>query len=288
MAVIRVIRLAEGRQGSASSDSASREYVMRFRVVTNDPNDGPQVVSFGVDPTTGVAVPNRGDRYVWGHDADLACRCNQLEIQQHADNPRVWDVTAHYTTQARDRNDNPLQRPTSIRFGFAKFERVAERDVNGQAIVNSAGSYFDPPPMMDDSRPTIVMVRNEPSFNAALAMDYQDAVNSAAWFGFPAGTAKVSQISASDHWENDVYYWEVTYEFEIRREGWTLRLLDQGRYERSGTNVRPILDANGDPVQDPVLLNGSGSRLDNPGPSTAVFLNFDVYKQRDLNALGLP
>src|SRR5207245_2866104 len=78
------------------------------------------------------------------------------------------------------------------------------KDAYGKGILNSAGQYFDPPPMMDDSRPRLSIARNEPVFNPAIAINYQDAVNTDGFLGFTAGQVRVSGISASNESENNI------------------------------------------------------------------------------------
>jgi len=104
---------------------------------------------------------------------------------------------------------------------------------------------------------------------------------------------KVAGIEAKRVFDKNLIYWQVTYQFEIRQEGWTLRVLDQGRQRKAKDGdpdpdwIYPIADGNGVPVADPVPLDGNGQKLDSPSPSNAVFLPFDVYKQRDFSAFNL-
>jgi hypothetical protein len=221
----------------------------------------------------------------------------RIEPTQDGDNPKLWVVRVEYDTEMPEEED-PFDRPPEYSWTFAQFQKVAALDINGNAIVNSAGQYFDPPIEIDDSRPVLTIVRNEIYFNPAIAIAYQDAINSEWFFGFAPGVVKVANISAVSQVEDDYpsagnkfYYWKVTYEFMMRRGGWTLQLLDQGRFKISAVAdgdvmLEPIRDADLQPVTDPLPLNGSGQPIDEPGPTNCVFLPYQVYQALPFTAFG--
>lgn len=183
------------------------------------------------------------------------------------DPPYLWTIDLKYSSDVGDPakfDDSPLNRPTDITFGFQKYQRPITQDVNGLPVVNSAGEAFDPAIEIDDSRPTMTFARNEGGFDPQLPLIYQDAVNSDAFFGFLPGQVKISNIQSVFANEGSVTFWRVTYEFEVRREGWRLRVLDQGtRYLDLTTNERRELTdgKTGLAVSKPVLLDGDGLPL---------------------------
>jgi hypothetical protein len=79
----------------------------------------------------------------------------------------------------------------------------------------------------------------------------------------------------------------------VRRSGWHAKPLDQGfhRIDPADANNRipiKLIDADTSeqtfPV-DPVLLDGSGDVLSNPGPATAVFGDHRIYKRKAFASL---
>lgn len=222
------------------------------------------------------------------HPGNAAAKVVRREAKR-TDEPKVWEIELTYSTktevQERSGTANPLERFPEITFGFTKYSRVLERDLGAPAlpaliidgttiiparaavgprpIMNSSRQAFDPPMEVDDSRPTITVRRYESSFSAALAVQYQDAINSDNFAGSPPETWKVMNISAVETVENGQVVFRVTYEFEGRREGWARRVLDQGtvRWDYSTGKQKQIVGSDGMAVSQPVLLNGDGRPL---------------------------
>jgi hypothetical protein len=295
MSVISCEEIWNGREGSVDQNFL-RRYVRVFRVITNDPNDEASIVG------AATGIPALYDTYVTANASDLGSRVIDIQPSQSEDNPRFWQVAVEYSGA-----ENPPEVAPDVKWGSNKEQRTFERDIFGDAILNSAGQFFDPPPEGDDSRPTLVITRNETLYNPALATIYQDAVNSDTWtivapamtpFVALPGEAKCMSIEAQYHEEKNYAWWSVTYSFEFRRvdtsvglTGWIKQILDQGRYQRStdDTNkLTPCLDDKGQPVDDPVPLDGSGAQLSDPSPTNAVWLTRQVYKQLPFTALALP
>lgn len=282
MAVVQVITKARGTSGSAMS-KGERKYTLRFQVITNDLNDGPQTVgaALGITPF---------NLYSYGNDLDTGARAKEISIVRGDDDPYHWEVEIDFDSDVEQFPEDPLSRPTVVSYSFAQFQQPVWKDVNGQSIVNSAGFYFDPPVEVDQSRLIVTMTRNEPVFDPAVAVNYQDGVNSDPWYGFSAGTVKVQSITGTLEQENGEWFWRVVYEFHVRWDGWTLSVLDQGLYQKggSGQNPKPCTDNSGNQLVEPALLDGAGNQLANPSPATAVYRNFTVYRSVAFASLALP
>ena len=137
------------------------------------------------------------------------------------------------------------------------------------------------------------MKRNEASYDLDRAWTYQDSINSDNWFGLLPGQAKLCNIAAKRHYENDVFYWETTYEFHVRpllsnfAPGWTLSLLDQGfEYINANGARQLILDDKGRPVTKAWPLDGNGGKLAVGG--SPVYKQWTIYNQLPFADLGLP
>lgn len=287
MAVVDVSEIWNGRFGS-EDEKAIRQYARVFRVITDSILTGPAEVSVG------NGLPRRFDAYqdASGYTDTLAI-AQSIDIRQ-TDDPFTWEVVCHYSNRTDEPalgETDPISRPTEIEVDFEQFQRVAENDIKGNPIYNSAGERFDPPAEMDDSRPVIIMTRIEASLDYATLLQYQDAVNSKPWLGFAAKTVKL-RIKARRHYENNVYYWQITYTFSIRWDTWELKTLDQGYFFLdSNGNRQMITDKFGQPLAAPALLDGSGNQLAYSVVAkkfNSIFLVWDVYNSIDFNLLNLP
>jgi hypothetical protein len=297
MAVVSVREIWNGRKGSAD-EKAVREYDRVFRVVTNSSLDGALTAETAVDPFLGIRIPNLFSSYIEpnGITFDLTAIARKIEAGQDDADPLTWLVTVSYsnhTDQPELGNPNPLLRPAEIKWSFAQFQRIADIDQFNNPVVNSAGEPFDPPLEKDDSRPVLVITRPEAGIDPGLFYQYRDAINSDPFFGAPAGTAKVQSIEATRRFENNFYFWDVTYTIHFRPDGWDLNVLDQG-YNALDANGQPtvrILDKYGQALAKPALLNGLGQKLSSAtstlnGDISAVSTSLQITSNTPFPVLG--
>lgn len=142
------------------------------------------------------------------------------------------------------------------------------KDINGNIITNSAGD-----PLEDlqkehaEHRLTLTQyyeTHNLPNPGADLgvlswseaARTYTNSLNHALWNGGERGTWKCQGCSAKLNNENEAYYWEVSWEFAYRADGWQLTVWDVGFHQ--------LVDENGDPLER-LDDAGSGSAGDGSG-----------------------
>jgi hypothetical protein len=188
MAVTSVTEIWDSRDGSSDEmfvDTLTRQ----FRVRTDSMLDGPSTISVA------NGLPRRWDIYQDPNGfPDLFARCQKLAVKQ-TDDPFTWIATATYTSKrvfkeeakqaqkgGNQVDQNPLNRPPDISWSLTTYQRAVAFDASdGRPIMNSAADKFDPPIEIDDSRLVLVYSRNEATFTAQLALDYQDAVNSGVW-----------------------------------------------------------------------------------------------------------
>lgn len=307
MSWVATRELPQNRDGGVDY-KARRDYTREFLVTMSLPTDGSIQVS--VAPN----VPRIGDLFVDQDGTyDLGARCYSVTAKQDADDLLQWHVTAKYTSGDRSRysrfqpergdsryqDPDPLARPAQIIWGSQKFQRPFEQDFtdppNGPyPVQNSAGDPFDPPIMVDDTLPTLTVIRNEGSFDPGVPIIFKDAINNDEFFGAPQYCAKVESITARSNVENNFLYWEVTYVFSFKRwnppteKGFLLLPRDQGFYAIDpNTNKKSrILDDLGQPVVTPKKLDGFGHKLtDN---TQTFYLLFQPYKALNFSDLNLP
>jgi len=269
--------------------SSGRSYVRTFMVITNSIYDGPNAVM----QSLGFLY---GDPYLMiGGDSDLHAYANQMSATQIEGDPLGWEVTVNYGWYNPDfagggGNQNPLLMPIDVNWAYRDYEIVAEFDVNGNAIINTAYDPFDPPVMMNVPVKVLTVVRNEPTYNDMQADMYTTAVNSDLFAGRMPMMVRCLHISGRSQWHQDAgWYWQVTYEFECLNpvrwpNGWRKQILNQGlRKLSSGAGPIkqvPIL-ANGVPVSKPVPLDQNGQ------PTTNAYWDvFQIYNELPFQVFG--
>lgn len=264
---------------SARNTKGVRTYSRRWILTTsNKSDDAYDVGSASGLPTIGTAHPS--DALAW---------CVSLDVQNS--NPwKGWTVTAEYSSEF-ELSTTPTSDPAIISWNTEQFQKPAIWDLNGDAIVNSAGDLFDPPNMMDDSRRIVTIQKNLAAVPSWI-LDYQDAVNSDSFsvdgFSIGVGKAKMQSVAvAPKESRNSISFYPVTFTICLQRDGWKLEPLDCGfRYKSGNQRIVAVSDDATSP-STPVLLNGSGGVLANPTTANAVFLSFDIYKTRAFSSLPL-
>jgi hypothetical protein len=241
------------------------------------------------------------------------------EKERTGDGGTIYAVTIEYSTSTIDpdqRDPNPLNRARIVKLSFDTYEEttfIAPKepdavDGNGnviqnkwiwkQAVCNSAGQAFDPSVTEIFRDPVVTIQQNMAELPWDLVKGYIDTVNADAFtityrgntYPVLPGQAWLCEIESDPKYENGVAYEEVRVVLKIREDGWKRKFMDQGteQLNNGDTPTRPILDANGDPVRRPVLLDGSGAALKslNKNP-TPVFLRWQ-FKDDSLNFSALP
>jgi hypothetical protein len=148
--------------------------------------------------------------------------------------------------------------------------------------------------MIDDSRRVVTVQKNLTAVPTWI-LDYQDAVNNDAFsvdgVSIAIGQAKMQLVTVGPVQErNGTLFRQVNFQIQFQRDGWAVDILDAGFREKdpadSTKRIAITLDDGTDP-STPVLLNGSGSKLDDPTPATAQFITFSAYKERAFSSLPL-
>jgi len=165
-------------------------------------------------------------------------------------------------------------------------------DLAGQEVVNSAGDPFLPVKERDSSIGVITVTCYKTSWTVAHSAALANRVNSSAWVTplgtFDELTCKCLHPRAIQVYENNVGYWQLTFTVHVLYDDiWSpITVLDEGyRYRDATTGVLlNATDAGGNPVSQPVLLDGDGNLASLPyrPPGTR---NFYVYYSANFNGL---
>jgi len=267
---------------SAKNSLGIRTYQRQFRLVTDSRSDGPYEIGSNAN------LPSIGSV----HPEDASAWCRELTVDN--DEPYTgWIVTANYSSE-RELSETPTSDPAFVTWDSEQFQKPAIQDKDGDAVVNSAGDFFDPPAMMDDSRRVVTVQKNLTAVPTWI-LDYQDAVNSDQFtvdgVTIAIGTAKMQRVSVgAEDIRNGTTFRQVTFTMHLQRDGWDMQILDAGfRRIDPGDSTKRIaisLDDGTEPTT-PALLDGSGGLLSNPTPANAVFKTFSVYKTRTFSSLPL-
>ena len=283
MAVVSARKLWHDRDGDAER-AGTRRYTESWRVETDTKTDGVVTVGAGFTFFTGVGY---GSTYF----EDSGAWLQRIAPRNESFSPYVWIVTCNYSSE-RETAADPTAEPAQITWSGEQFQRPAVLDINGDAIVNSAGDWFDDSPQMDDSRVTCQIQKNVVAVPSWI-LDYRDAINIAPFtvdgVYVGAGLAKCQPPQIGPEQErNSIVFRQLSLTLQFRDEGWQLYILDRGYNEidpfDSGERIK-ILDSKGLEPSSPSLLNGAGEYMPDPGPSNFYNLTFDVYKQRDFSVL---
>lgn len=214
------------------------------------------------------------------------------------DNRKVWRVTGEYDQAGVvSWPGNPLEAPAQIAWSSAAYTEPIVQDVNGNAVVNSAGQPFDPPLTQDRKNQIATISYNIEQWSDATAGQYQGRVNSSATVignvNIDARMAKILEINSQKQYYNDIPYYAVTIKVEINPEtwddgqGWDRQLLDQGIYGLDDDDkFGRLITEKGEEATEPLLLNGNGHALD-PQTAPPHYLTFKVTHEIDFGPLNL-
>lgn len=266
------------REGPSIDDKGRRTCRRTFGVLMNSPTDG------GLTVISSPGLPSLHGMYVVGGEMDLGLLVKSLEPRQDTGNPLVWEVTVSYdsdTVTPEEGDPNPLARPPELAWSVEKVKVVVERDINGEAITNSAYEAFDPPIEKDKIILVLTITRNRAMFDAVDAAQQIGKTNSLTWLGFTERKARLDDRSASLATENGLTFWKERIVVKIDEQTWNIFPLDAGFHERDGSgDIVPSRDSGGALRQTAVLLDSFGFRID-LDEDDPVFLDYEIYEQMD-------
>lgn len=240
------------------------------------------------------------------HPADAWLYVKSKNVRVKGDSLTLFEVTVNYGTTRRTATTegetpapadyevaiSPLEASPRIRWTTVNSNEQIDRDANGEPLTNSAKESFDPPISREVDDLVLSFVRNEESFDQVVAASFKNAVNADEFLGFEPGTVKCTRFDGEEAQAADQKYFVVSYEFQIRYDGWKRRILDQGFREDTGstdddgnTIYEIIKDTDGNPVREPVLLDGEGKIL--AEGEDAVFLEKQIYPELDFSNLNI-
>ena len=172
MAITSYSELPSPRRGGVDRES-KRSYVRTWRVFTDSALDGPPVIIAGGPVAIGQTY-NDGT----GTDAGAFVVGVDVDFEERLAAGASWIFTANYGPfDPETTPQNPLMKPIEFSWAAISSEVVVDFDKDGDPVVNSAGDSFDPSLTDEDSRPALVVFRNQATYSPDLAYLYRNAVN---------------------------------------------------------------------------------------------------------------
>ena len=290
MSIISVKEAGDRRMASMD-DKGVRKYMRMFRVVT----DSPLMDSLNARDAPGV--PSMFDQYSTDTGADSDALVQSKEAREMPDNPFLWEVDVHYSSDCDDPTEgieNPLDRPPLYKWS-TEIVRVPAgawndgEDLLGFKICNSVGAPFDPPPEIEIAHRVLTITRNEDDFDPIFLDQFAFCLNADDFLGYEAGQGRMDPAEGEETFEGGTRFFKVTYTIRFRTlpYSWYLRPADISWVEPDGNGgLRTILDTGGTALSRPIFFDGAGNR-NNPQPGTPFYFDFQVYPFIDFGELDL-
>lgn len=279
--------------------------VYTYQVFTTVGTDGPDVA------ITASGLPSFYSALAY----DPLARVSRITPIKQEDATTHWHIEVEYTRETGNQLDQqkpPTQRPVKRSASIRWVEKALDKDKDGNPILTSAKTPFNPPIVVQVPHIVARFTRWEKNFSYQTIKTYAGKVNSTTFGAFAAGQVLCTNIEASEEWEQDATgdlqrYWLVTYEFEAS-EDWDkwkpFKILDADFW---------FLDPSDDDKRKPILYTSTGEVTNNPNdpdgatpppspvpidedgvvllaselPASVHYLEFDIYDEADFNALGL-
>lgn len=250
-----------------------------------------------------IGMPNPADARQFLTEIDVNFKQQSTSGLGTTGTLHQWELRLTYSAwNAAEMGDpaqagNPFAIPARPRIEYEKRPIPIWQDINGNAIVNTAGEFFDPPVEVDLLTAIITVERNErASFDFATVGALAGCVNNAPWNGYDTKTVRVAPIALPQiqySQSADVFFYPITYVFEWNPLGWIRRPLNTGYNERSPTQINqkrllPIMDEAGQYLSSPGLLDETGKHLPPPvAQGAAITLAYEVHQPIDFSVFNM-
>lgn len=281
----------------------NRSYKSRLKVFTSSPYIGPIAIfnAFPLAIGTSYRYPIVAESPT---EIDTGSFLQRVDLEPESEDNLQWVATLTYepfdVVHQLGNSDisqgliNPLDRAPEVYWLTAKYERSKTEDEatpTPNLFLNTVGDPLLDPPRVEETRPTLKLIRNESTYNQTYADQYKDCVNSDVFLGYPPNCVKCADIQGERTYDADWgYYWTVTYLFEFRDDddgnGYTELVLNAGyRQLAGGTGTPQQITIDGQAITDAVPLQKDGSYQPGADP---YFLEFTLFPAVEFAGLNIP
>jgi hypothetical protein len=234
-----------------------------YWALTDNPYESYSVVS--TNTASWPKIGNRplervGDLVLWGGVTSVVKSRSFAYVK---DSERLIQVDVTYEgweEEEQEPQDPQEDESTWLRITISSSQITKPAtDNEGRSFTNSAGDPVDG--LEAESALLVLTYTNEAVVSPAFRQFYKylNACNNDTYLGFQPYTLRCTGISAE--YDKAKQAWRVSVEFTHNPDGWEIVYYDAGFNEIDGGQRRAILDQRGNPVNQPVPLDGAGKAL---------------------------
>jgi hypothetical protein len=287
MAAGEALEMWSKQTGDAASPDGKQRTVSMTRAftLTLAPSDPLEIAYLS------AGLPLVGDPY----PGTLFVIARSLSAQRLA--PALAMVTVSYSGEVGPggQSSNPIANETVVTWRGQIADEAIDQDIDGKPIVTVNGEPIDG---ITERIPDLVATieKNFASINLPAISAYLRSRNSDTFLGFPAGTARLWEYSASNVISDGVAgFWKVSATIVFREpynttpdKCWYKRVRHEGVLVRATAAATPQIafdPVTKTPVTRPILLKADGTR--ETDPDNAHWLEFETTLELPYAALGL-
>ena len=200
----------------------------------------------------------------------------------------LWEVTCGFSSEVEENQigqgsqADPTQWTPVYETKFERVQQVVSQDFAGDPIVNSAGQRFPAGLTITRKLPQWELYQFElPTITDIDVINRSEVVNSETFRNFPAKTILCVVLSSQIGFYYGARLRLTRYSLTYDPYDWTHKRLDIGRAFKSGANLLPYTDNDGNIIEG--ALDGTGGKVAAVGDDPAI-LSFDMYNAVDLNS----
>ena len=294
MAVVACIETPRGT-GVSGKFGESFTFTRRWIVRVDSPTTSRVAISRAAGVRFGDAYPDFPSHVAM-----------EFDLTDESGDGMAWGLTVRYYVPPFENRPNPdtgLPKDCWSAGGSGTTIPVYQ-DKDGNALKNTAGDPLEGAER-ESSEFVLTLTKCYADLSwSALAKSHANTVNDAAWNGSfardwkcsfrSAQKKEMSVTAAPDAATSTLVYWEVTWEFHYRAEGWIYRPWDvgfnqlvasDGTPSSTGTRRAAILGADKKPVKSPVALASGVAKTPGQAPDS---LTFYLYPESDFSVFGTP
>lgn len=216
--------------------------------------------------------------------------CLSKSARPNSIDGKHFTVTVQYATNQNQTASNPLLQPVEISFGVEETVEDVFKDVNGKRFATSAGETFDQFLKRRKTYPTIILTRNESSFDpvamAALANTVNADTVTIDGKEYIPGSLRMRPIRGTRQVFGNYKFYRVTIEIVVDHVNLHKTYMqDMGIYQLNGTSLEHIKDVAGLRVTKPWPLDGMGKARakSTDDPASRVFEEYMPKVWQGLN-----
>lgn len=274
-----------------------------------------------VDESFTNIIAATGINFFDAHPQDSNMRARRADIDFYQNDPFMRVVEFQYSNKNEldeEEDANPLNRDTRISWNSITYQKFVFKDRNGDAIMTTAGEFFEEVPGIDDVR-WVLHIEKNVSVVPLWVLAYENKLNDSAVVfdnvSFSPELLKLQGLNISPtQFENQTEFRALSFDLHYKSDGHTLDIANRGFYEQvtvpGGTDYirkvkSPAYDENdtllqynnpnrrwpstpsplyGNTAED-IAADRAGSQIIKPTTENAVILKFDVYDTADFSAL---